>query len=330
MSKNYSYQSEDMKKLFYNFKRLHLLVIGDLILDNYIWGTVKRISPEAPVPIISVEKKESRIGGAGNVAANLASLGSKVTIAGLCGNDKESKILSDLFDQEGIEHLITSISNRKTTVKSRVIAQHQQLIRIDEENVDPVKKEINQAILDNISSSNNNFDGVILSDYSKGLLTAEFIKEILYVFKAKPVIIDPKGYDYNKYRGATTIKPNFKEFCTAVNHPELRKDDLEKHAKILVHNLDLGGIVVTLGKDGVFILDNKGENFVIPTKAKEVYDVSGAGDTFIAVFSAGLILSGNWFIAAKAGNLASGVAVGKLGTATVSIGEIFNNNNSKK
>ena len=222
--------------------------------------------------------------------------------------------------------MITSTSNRKTTVKSRVIAQHQQLIRIDEENVDPVKKEISQAILDNVSSSNNNFDGVILSDYSKGLLSAEFIKEILDIFKAKPVIIDPKGYDYIKYRGATTIKPNFKEFCTAVNHPELRKDDLEKHAQILVQNLDLEGIVVTLGRDGVFILDNKGENFVIPTKAKEVYDVSGAGDTFIAAFSAGLILSGNWFIAAKAGNLASGVAVGKLGTATVSIGEIFNSN----
>lgn len=330
MLKINNYHPEDMKKLFYNFKRLHMLVVGDLILDNYIWGTVKRISPEAPVPIISVEKKESRIGGAGNVAANLASFGSKVTIAGLCGNDKESKILFDLFDKKGIEHLISSTSNRKTTVKSRIIAQHQQLIRIDEENVDPVKRETSQEILDNISSSNNNFDGVILSDYAKGLLTAEFIKEILNVFKSKPVIIDPKGYDYYKYRGATTIKPNFKEFCTAVHHPELRKDDLEKHTPELVHNLDLDGIVVTLGEDGVFILDNKGESFIIPTKAKEVYDVSGAGDTFIAAFSAGLILSGNWFIAAKAGNLASAVSVGKLGTATVSIKEIFNNNISKK
>ncbi len=326
MSKIKNYQLEDMRKLFNDFKNLHLLVVGDLILDNYIWGTVKRISPEAPVPIVIVEKKENRIGGAGNVAANLASLGGQVTIAGLCGNDEESKILSDLFDKKGIEHLINSTSNRKTTVKSRIIAQHQQLIRIDEENVNPVKKEIRQAILGNISSLKNNFDGVILSDYSKGLLTAEFIKEILDIFKAKPVIIDPKGYDYNKYKGATAIKPNFKEFCTAVHHPELRKDDLEKHARELVHNLDLDGILVTLGEDGVFILDNKGESFVIHTKAKEVYDVSGAGDTFIAAFSAGLILSRNWFIAAKAGNLASGVAVGKLGTATVSTEEIFNSN----
>ncbi len=326
MLKINSYQPEDMRKLFNDLKNLHLLVIGDLILDNYIWGTVKRISPEAPVPIVSVEKKENRIGGAGNVAANLASLGGMVTIAGLCGNDEESKILSDLFDQKRVKHSITTTSNRKTTVKSRIIAQHQQLIRIDEENVDPVKKEMSQSILANVLSLKNNFDGVILSDYAKGLLTAEFIKEILNIFKNKPVIIDPKGYDYYKYRGATTIKPNFKEFCTAVHHPELRKDNLEKHARELVHNLDLDGIVVTLGEDGVFILDNKGESFIIPTKAKEVYDVSGAGDTFIAAFSAGLILSGNWFLAAKAGNLASAVAVSKLGTATVSIEEIFNSN----
>lgn len=325
MSPYHDISRDAMRSLFNDFSSLHLLIAGDLILDHYIWGSVDRISPEAPVPVINVDKKESRLGGAGNVAANLAGLGTKVTLAGICGNDGYQDILLELCHQKQILPLIKKIDNRQTTVKSRVIAQHQQLVRIDEENREPVPADISNRLLKDIRQNAGAYNGVILSDYRKGLLTDELIAEILKIFPDKPVIIDPKGYDYKKYHGATAIKPNRKEFANAVRHPELQDNEIEKYAQKLVIDLNLKGIVITLGEDGVFILDENRESLVIPTKAREVYDVSGAGDTFIAAFTAGLIISNDWFTAAKAANLASGVVVGKIGTATVTIDEIFNN-----
>ena len=325
MSPYHDISRDAMRSLFNDFASLHLLIAGDLILDHYIWGSVDRISPEAPVPVINVDKKESRLGGAGNVAANLAGLGMKVTLAGICGNDGYQDILLNLCHQKQILPLIKKIDHRQTTVKSRVIAQHQQLVRIDEENREPVPIDISNRLLKDIRQNAGVYDGVILSDYRKGLLTDELIAEILKIFPDKPVIIDPKGYDYKKYHGATAIKPNRKEFANAVRHPELSDEEIEQYARKLVADLQLKGIVITLGEDGVFILDENRESLVIPTKAREVYDVSGAGDTFIAAFTAGLIISNDWFTAAKAANLASGVVVGKIGTATVTIEEIFNN-----
>lgn len=326
MSSDAHFSKTEIENLFTTFTKIHLLVVGDLILDNYIWGAVDRISPEAPVPVLSVEKKESRQGGAGNVAANLAKLGSKVTIAGVLGADKEGEILTKLFEQNGIKHILVNTHQRRTTVKSRVIAQHQQLLRIDEEIVDEIEYEITQPILERISISSSKYDGVILSDYAKGLLSTEFIHKILNTFKDKPVVVDPKGYDYKKYRGATAIKPNIKEFRTALHKPELKKEDLKTFATKTVEDFELEGLIITMGEDGVFVLDKNGKSLIIPTRAKEVYDVSGAGDTFIAAFTAGLILTDDWFLAAQAGNIASGVVVAKVGTATTSLEEILNHN----
>jgi D-beta-D-heptose 7-phosphate kinase/D-beta-D-heptose 1-phosphate adenosyltransferase len=326
-SKDYSF--DNIKELFEDFARLNILVIGDLILDNYIWGDVDRISPEAPVQIISVKRRENRIGGAGNVAANLATLGCKTTIVGACGKDDGYSSLSKLFNSMKINQVINAIPNRPTTVKSRIIAQHQQLLRIDEENRSPVEKSFTMPLFEEINSRKEEFDGVILSDYAKGLLTEDFIKDIISIFKGNvPLIIDPKGYDYSKYRGATAIKPNLKEFCSAVHRPYLRNEEIEEYAMRMAESLDLEGVVITLGEDGVFVLNNKNESHLIPTKAKQVYDVSGAGDTFTAVFTAALILSNDWFLAAKSGNIASGVVISKMGTATASIDEIFNDKNS--
>jgi D-beta-D-heptose 7-phosphate kinase/D-beta-D-heptose 1-phosphate adenosyltransferase len=327
MSPYHDISKDAMRSLFNDFSSLHLLIAGDLILDHYIWGSVDRISPEAPVPVINVDKKESRLGGAGNVAANLAGLGMKVTLAGICGNDGYQDILLELCHQKQILPFLRKIDNRRTTVKSRIIAQHQQLVRIDEENREPVPIDISNRLLKDIRQNAGGFDGVILSDYRKGLLTDELIAEILKIFPDKPVIIDPKGYDYKKYHGATAIKPNRKEFTHAVQHLEMKDNEIEKYAQKLVEDLNLKGIVITLGKDGVFILDENRESLVIPTKAREVYDVSGAGDTFIAAFTAGLIISNDWFTAAKAANLASGVVVGKIGTATVTADEIIDSYN---
>jgi len=325
MSPYHDISKDNLRSILQDFAKLRLLVVGDLILDHYIWGAVDRISPEAPVPIVSVAKKESRLGGAGNVAANLASLGTSATLAGICGNDSYRDTLLELCQQQKILPLITAIENRQTTVKSRIIAQHQQLVRIDEENCEPLPFSETVNILNEVRGKIAQFDGLIISDYRKGLLTEKFILELIRMFAGKPVVVDPKGYDYQKYHGATTIKPNRYEFAHAVRHPELQDTEIEQYAKQLVKELELQGIVITLGEKGVFILDNQQESLIIPTKAREVYDVSGAGDTFIAAFTAGLILTGNWFTAAKVANLAAGVVVGKLGTATVTIDEIFNN-----
>ncbi len=317
-----NFSNKELITGFQNIRKLNILVIGDLILDEYIWGNSERISPEAPVPIVEVTRHENRIGGAGNVAANLASLDCKVDIVGVCGEDHGNKILKQMFDSQNIKHFIFTSSDRGTTKKSRIIARQQQLVRIDEENTREINPEILDKIVNSLINSKKTYDGLILSDYKKGLLGPDFIQKILSHFHDIPVIIDPKGYNYSLYRYATCIKPNFNEFCAAINRPDLQKSEIKQYAKQMVSDLKLKGIVITLGEDGVFILDNNGDSCIIPTEAKEVYDVSGAGDTFIATFSAGLILTKNWFQAAKMGNIASGIAVGKVGTSTISIEEI--------
>lgn len=313
--------NQELITVFKNFKQSNILVAGDLILDQYVWGKVERISPEAPVPVVTVNRKENRLGGAGNVAANLAALECPVTLAGICADDQAGLDFQALCRQKNIPITIESLPNRHTSCKARIIAQHQQLMRIDEETVKTVDKKSIDILLRKIAAADQ-FDAVIISDYAKGLVSEYFIHAILDLFHDKPVMIDPKGFDYLKYRGATVIKPNFREFCAAVRHPELTTDNIEAPARRLVEELDLKGLVVTLGEQGVFILDDNGNCRIVPTQAKEVFDVSGAGDTFIAVFTAALLISQNWQIAAEAANLVSGIAVSKLGTTTVSISEI--------
>ncbi len=311
------------ENVFRQFRNLNVLVAGDLILDQYIWGKVERISPEAPVPIVAVSHKENRLGGAGNVAANLAALECPVTLAGVCASDQSGATLRALCQEKNIPAIIENLPDRRTSCKARVIAQHQQLMRIDEETIEPISKKQADVLLEKIAAEAQCFDVVILSDYAKGLLSEYFIHSILNLFPAKPVIIDPKGFNYLKYRGATTIKPNFKEFCAAVRHPELTIDGIEPLARRLVGELELKGLIITLGEHGVYILDENNRSSLIPTKAREVFDVSGAGDTFIAVFTAAFCITHDWKAAAEAANIASGIAVGKVGTATVSIDEIL-------
>lgn len=315
---------EELRSLLNGIASLQILVIGDLILDNYIWGKVSRISPEAPVPIIHTQKKESRLGGAGNVAANLASLGSRVTLAGICGDDDNEDILLELCHQQNIDPLIQEIPGRHTTVKSRIIAQHQQLLRIDDESCESIADNTAENFYKQILNNGVNYDGVIISDYNKGLFTQPLTADILNHFTDIPVIVDPKSNDFSKYHGATTLKPNRNEFVNAIRHPDLKDEEIEDYAKKLVADLELEGLVITLGDQGVFVLDNHQNSTTVPTKAREVFDVSGAGDTFIATFLSGLVLTDDWFLAAKAANLASGVVVGKIGTATVTVDEIFN------
>lgn len=312
-----------LKTILAEFRGLKILVIGDLILDQYIWGTVERISPEAPVPVVNVTRKEMRLGGAGNVAANLAALGCQTTLAGVCGNDFGHAVYLELLKAKDISPQILISSDRPTTLKTRIIAQHQQVVRLDEENATPLPRAVRQQMLEHLKPHLSTTDGLIISDYAKGLITEELMSAILTLVPDRPVLVDPKGYHYKKYRGATAIKPNFKEFCAAVRHPDLKIADLDQPARHLVSELNLKGLIVTLGEYGVYVLDEHHESYRIPTRVKEVFDVSGAGDTFIAAFCAAFLTTQSWRHAAEIANLAAGVAVGKVGTATVSPDEIL-------
>lgn len=312
-----------LQTIISDFPRKKILVVGDLILDQYLWGKVERISPEAPVPVVNVVRKEFRLGGAGNVAANLASLGCRVTVAGICGADYGKEAITSLLSQNGITPIILTSDQRPTTVKTRVVAHHQQVVRIDEEDPTTIGKELRRELLSRIREALSSCNGIIISDYAKGLVTEDVVAEIIQNAHSLPVLIDPKGYHYKKYQGATAIKPNFKEFCAAVRHPDLKIEDMDAPARQLVADLKLSGIIVTLGEDGVYVLDDKQAAYRLPTRVREVFDVSGAGDTFIAAFCAALLASNDWRIAAEVANLASGIAVGKVGTATVKREELL-------
>ncbi len=316
-------QAKQLQTILAKFPLQKILVLGDLILDQYIWGSADRISPEAPVPIINVRRKEFRLGGAANVAANLASLQCQPILAGVCGSDSGETILRELAIQQQITPLILTCPDRPTTIKTRIIAHHQQVVRIDEEETSSISRKAIHNLIALISNYQGQFDGIIISDYAKGVVTEELLSSILGLAGSRPVLVDPKGYHYRKYHGVTAIKPNFKEFCTAVRHPDLQLEELDQPAREMVKDLNLQGLVITLGEEGVYVLDNLGQSHRISTRAREVFDVSGAGDTFIAAFCATLLSTQDWHVSAEIANLAAGVAVGKIGTATVTPAELL-------
>lgn len=317
------FSDSDFRKLISNFNRINILVIGDIMLDKYIQGSVSRISPEAPVPVVKVEKTEYRIGGAGNVAANLTSLGCNVTLASFCGNDKNGRQIEELLIDKDITPRLLFSDSRPTTVKTRIMAKHQQIVRVDKEETSPVKQKIQTDLLNQVNKTQ--YDGIILSDYKKGLITGDYILKIEEAFPNIPIIVDPKGHDYSKYRSATVIKPNWNEFKTAINKPDLELDNIDKHAMQMIKNFHLEGLIITLGENGVYVLEKSGKSNIFPTLARDVFDVSGAGDTFIAAFSAAFLSSKNWQMASYLANITSGIVVGKLGTAVVTSQEILDN-----
>lgn len=313
-------------KIINQFKDLNIAVIGDYMLDKYIWGNCTRISPEAPVPIVKVKSTEYRLGGAGNVVANLASLGSSVSVFGIIGNDTNGDMLDNLLYKQNVHsQLIRSKNNRITTVKTRIIADNQQVTRIDEEKVDTISSKNINKLSRLLSQQSDNFDAVIISDYGKGVVSKELSQIIIDNFNHKLIIVDPKGVNYKKYSGSTAIKPNFYEFKQANKNPELEltAENLEKYAHIMRNNLALKGMVVTLGDKGVFIQNPKNKYKIIPTRAKDVFDVSGAGDTFTAIFTMALAICNDWFIAGDIANYGSGIAVGKVGTSNIDKEELI-------
>ncbi|MEA3228419.1 MAG: D-glycero-beta-D-manno-heptose-7-phosphate kinase, partial [Campylobacterota bacterium] len=300
-----------------------ILVIGDLIIDHYLWGSCQRISPEAPVQIVDVAKETAVLGGAGNVAHNLKTLGANVTVCSVIGDDESAKELLNLFKEIDIDtQNILLQEGRKTSKKSRIIAVGQQIVRYDKESKEDISERCVKDILKRLSSSLAEYDTIVLSDYAKGILTFELCQEIIKRAKRLniKVLVDPKGVEFQKYKGAYLLTPNKKEAIIATNI-EIKDDiSLEKALLALKRECDLEVSIITLSEDGIATYDTKLEKF--PTVAKEIFDITGAGDTVIASIAYALSLGKTTQEIAEFSNLAAGVVVGKVGSATVSIAEI--------
>jgi len=298
-----------------------VLVVGDAMLDKYTFGSVERISPEAPVPILKVEKNETRLGGAANVAANLAAVGVRVTLLSISGDDLEADILLNEIKNANVDPQLLRSSNISTIVKKRLLAQQQQLIRIDDEHEQDVKAayDLYKKFLDIFLD----YDLVVLSDYGKGAL----IDHQSYIENCNKsnidILVDPKGGNFNHYANSTIITPNLREFEEIVGSSSSNEEFLSKAIE-LKNKLNLSYLIVTLGADGVFVLDKKNSPHRMQSEAKQVFDVSGAGDTVIAILAA-LIASGYEVTEAlDIANIAAGLAVAKVGTSVVTYQEILN------
>lgn len=313
------------EKLIRRFGRVRILVVGDVMLDRFLWGGVSRISPEAPVPVVLVERETFLLGGAANVVNNIQSLGGKVFLCGVIGDDEMGEKILQRLDEAGIEQdgLVIE-SGRQTTVKTRVIAQHQQLVRVDRETTRPPKPSTLNHLFRYIEQNVQNVNGVVLSDYGKGLLTQGLIRQTLRIAKGaqKFVMVDPKVKHFFYYKGATVVTPNTAEASSASKIPIHDERSLHRAGRVLLKRLKCEALVITRGEEGMAIFEPNQNPILVPTEAKEVYDVTGAGDTVIGAMALALGAGASIRRAAALANLAAGIVVGKVGTATVTAEEL--------
>ena len=303
-----------------NISNTKILVVGDVMLDRYWWGSVDRISPEAPVPIVQMEKMSLVAGGAANVAANLAGLGARPYLFGIKGDDSEADLMLDILDQAGIaNHKITAIPGRKTTIKTRIVAHSQHVVRIDQETSEPIADTAADNILAGISTILADVDAVIISDYAKGLLSDHFLRRLIETVRAarKILVVDPKGRDFSRYKGASIITPNRKEAADAVGLGLESSELVPRSGSLLMQNLDLDALLVTEGENGMTLFQKDGNTEHLESLARNVYDVTGAGDTVIATFAAAAATGATFIDSAKLANAAAGLVVGKIGTTQI-------------
>ena len=303
--------------------RPNILVIGDFMIDHYLWGSCERISPEAPVQVVDINKETTVLGGAGNVVNNLKALGAVVSVSGVIGNDENGKELVNMLQEIDVisENLIIQ-EGRKTSKKSRVIAVSQQILRYDKESKEDIAGDSVNEIVSKLENSISNYDAIILSDYGKGVLTDALCQSVIALAhqSSVKVLIDPKGSDFSKYRGAYLLTPNKKEAVLATGIAIKDEVSLKEALLKLKNECDLDVSLITLSEDGIGLYDDEVKTF--PTVAKEVFDVTGAGDTVIASIAFALSVGLKIDEVAKFANLAAGVVVGKIGSATVTLDEI--------
>jgi D-beta-D-heptose 7-phosphate kinase/D-beta-D-heptose 1-phosphate adenosyltransferase len=305
------------------FKRVKVLVIGDFMLDTYTTGKVRRVSPEAPVSVLHVQKEESRPGGAGNVVLNLISLGAQVVAIGRVGADVAGdRLRSDLAKEEVDISGVFIQKDFRTPVKNRLIADSQQVLRVDTETITPVPEILEQAVVKIIPSLLDEVQIVAISDYGKGFLSRSLLMSIIEMARAKniPVIVDPKGDDFSRYEGATVIKPNLSEAYAAAKLPA--EVSLERVSSAILNQCKVDMLLVTRSEAGMSLFDRNGQSFHFPVRLKEVKDVTGAGDTVLAMISIALANGLNIKYGAQLANIAAGMAIERLGCARINLSEL--------
>lgn len=307
------------------FRKVRILVVGDLIMDHFIWGKVRRISPEAPVPVVEVTSESIVLGGSANVVNNIHSLGGKALVTGVIGNDNDGRRLVDMLKEKGIpSEGIIKDPRRPTTIKTRIIAHSQQMVRFDREKKDRIDPETSAKVLSYIKKAVKGVDLVVISDYAKGLITQQLVEETNAICLAlgKPVAVDPKVEHFDYYKKVTIVTPNNLEASQASGVEITDDNTLHRAGEVLFNRLGCQALLITRGENGMSLFEPDSETH-IPTVAKEVFDVSGAGDTVISTLALALASGASFREAAVLANFAAGVVVGKVGTATVSPEELY-------
>lgn len=304
-----------------------IVVLGDVMLDEFVWGDVTRISPEAPVPVVNVRRESVHLGGAANVLANLISLGARGSVIGVVGNDGAGERIRTTLRETGAsqtDDLLIVDPNRPTTTKTRIIAHNQMVVRADRERRVPVENAIAARIVDLVSEALKDADAFLISDYDKGAVTPAILARVLpLAYERLPVLIDPKPRNFDSYRPATLVTPNHHEALRLTNIEEDTDEGLTHAGELIRRRLSCDAVLITRGDRGMMLLEGKQDPVFVETAAREVYDVTGAGDTVIATLAAGLAAGASMTEAAILANHAAGIVIGKLGTATASVDELL-------
>lgn len=305
----------------------NVVVLGDVMLDEFVWGDVSRISPEAPVPVVDVKRESTHLGGAANVLANLLALGANACVIGVIGNDYAGdRIRLSVKEKSSLhrDEFLVSADGRPTTIKTRIIAHHQMVVRADRENRTPVDPDTETRIINAARAALANAHALIVSDYDKGVLTPRVLREVLpAAYEKMPVLVDPKIRNFDSYRPATLVTPNHHEALRVTNTEEDSDGALRAAAHKIRERLACDAVLITRGDRGMVLFEKDNEPVNVETTAREVYDVTGAGDTVIATLAAALAGGGSLIEAALLANYAAGIVVGKLGTATATMDEVL-------
>ncbi len=305
----------------------HIVVLGDVMLDEFLWGDVTRISPEAPVPVVDIKRESTHLGGAANVLANLLALGAQACVIGVIGDDfAGERIRSSVNDKSAMQTdgLLIADNQRPTTIKTRIIAQHQMVVRADREHRTPVDAQTESRIIAVVKTALASAQALVISDYDKGVVTPRILAEVLpAAYGRMPVLIDPKMRNFDSYRPATLVTPNHHEALRLANLEEDSDADLQTAALMIRARLICDAVLITRGDRGMMLLEGERDPVRVETAAREVYDVTGAGDTVIATLAAALAAGASMTEAAVLANQAAGIVVGKLGTATASAEEVL-------
>jgi D-beta-D-heptose 7-phosphate kinase/D-beta-D-heptose 1-phosphate adenosyltransferase len=307
-----------------DWQRVRVLVVGDIMLDRYIWGEVERISPEAPVPVVRASHRTEQPGGAANVAMNIVGLGAQATLFGFRGDDADGLALEACLRRSGVAFAMTPVPSHPTTGKLRILGGRQQMLRLDTERTDGYPAEAHAALMLNLDAALESAHALVLSDYAKGVLSEEFCRHAIAAARRRgiPVLVDPKQRDFSRYRGATAVCPNLAELSAATGAPPKDVEALLTAGQKLVPALDLSCLVVTMSEKGIAIL-HQGSRFIAPAVARQVFDVSGAGDTAIATLALAVASGLAIETAVQLANVAAGIVVGKVGTVPVTRDELL-------